>query len=145
MHDDSGLGHLLAVIAGSEPAQSMAATLNFSLTEAVRGAVAFRGKPTEAMLNPFGTVHGGWSGAILDSAMGCAVQSVLGPGDGFFTLEYKVNMTRPIPIGAEVEARAQVQHGGRRIAVASGEVRGVADNRLYATGTTTCMVSAGRA
>ncbi len=141
MTDDSGLAHLLAMISGDQAGPSMASTLNFAMTEAVRGAVAFRGAPTEAMLNPFGAVHGGWSGAILNSAMGCAVLSVLGPSEAFVTLEYKVNLTRPIPIGVEVEARAQVQHGGRRTAVASAELRGVADNRLYATATTTCLVS----
>ncbi len=136
----SGLDLLLAMKAGDLPGPTMAYTANIRLTEAVRGAVVFQGTPGDNVLNPRGAVHGGWYGTLLDSAMGCAVQSVLEAGQVYTTLEYKINLTRAIPLGTEVEARAQVQHGGRSTAVAIGEIRGVEDGRLYATGSTTCIV-----
>jgi uncharacterized protein (TIGR00369 family) len=147
MHDirpdhanQSGLDILRSMITGTLPGPTMARTMNIRLTEAVRGAVVFHGTPGDDVLNPRGAVHGGWYGALLDSAMGCAVQSVLEAGQVYTTLEYKVNLTRAIPPGTEVEARAQVQHGGRSTAVAIGEIRGISDGRLYATGSTTCIV-----
>jgi uncharacterized protein (TIGR00369 family) len=136
----SGLDLLLDMLAGKAPPPSMAGTMNIRLTGAEHGAVTFRGTPGAHVLNPRGAVHGGWYGALLDSALGCAVQSVLDPGQVYSTLEYKVNLTRALPPGTEVEARAQVLHAGRSTAVASGEVRGVADGKLYATGSTTCII-----
>ena len=120
----------------------MAIALNFRLIEAERGEAVFRGAPTRDHMNPMGQVHGGWTGAILDSAMGCAVQTVLEPGQLYTTLEYKVNITRSIPPGTEVEARARVQHSGRRTAVAAGEITGVEDGKTYGTGSTTCLIMA---
>jgi len=51
-----------------------------------------------------------------------------------------VNITRTLPLGVPVRAIGEVQHRGRSTAVARGELRGQEDDRLYATGTTTCLV-----
>ncbi len=136
----SGLELLLDMLAGKAPPPSMARTMNLRMVAAEHGAVTFRGTPGDHVLNPRGAVHGGWYGVLLDSALGCAVQSILEPGQVYSTLEYKVNLTRALPPGTEVEARATVQHRGRSTAVAAAEVRGVEDGRLYATGSTTCIV-----
>ncbi len=72
--------------------------------------------------------------------MACAVQSTLPAGSVYTTLEYKVNITRAVPLGTEVEAVGTVLHPGRRTGVATGELRGVLDGRLYAAGSTTCIV-----
>ena len=100
----------------------------------------FEGAWQEFLTNPAGTLHGGWYGTILDSALGCAVMTVLPQGVGYTTLEYKVNITRAIPPGTEVECWAEVDHAGRSTAVAHGEIRGLEDGKLYATGSTTCIV-----
>ena len=136
----SGLDLLRMMLAGKFGMPSMAKTLNFTLVEANHGEAVFRGTPTRDHMNPMGQVHGGWPGTILDSAMGCAVHSVLKPGQIYSTLEFKVNITRSIPPGTEVETRGHVQHSGRSTAVASGEIRGVEDGRLYGTGSTTCII-----
>ena len=136
----SGLEFLRKMAAGEIPRAPIAYTLGMGLTEVDHGAAVFRGIPTDNVANPVGRVHGGWYGTLLDSVMGCAVHSTLAAGQAYTTLEYKVNITRAIPMGTEVEARAHVQHAGRRTAVAVGEVRGVDDDRLYATGSTTCII-----
>jgi hypothetical protein len=40
------------------------------------------------LLNPAGTVHGGFSATLLDSCMGLAIQSTLEKGFGQTTLEF---------------------------------------------------------
>jgi acyl-coenzyme A thioesterase PaaI-like protein len=55
-------------------------------------------------------------------------------------MEYKINIIRPIPLGTKVRAIGKVQHAGRSSGIANGEIRGVEDDRLYATGSTTCII-----
>jgi uncharacterized protein (TIGR00369 family) len=138
----AGLDYLRAVLAGDVPPAPMGVALGFRLHAADPGTATFRGTPSPAFANPAGAVHGGWYGAILDSALGCAALTKLPKGQTYTTLEYKVNLTRAIPMGMEVEARATVDHAGRRTLVASATLTGVEDGKLYATGSTTCIVLA---
>ncbi len=136
----SGLDYLQEMLAGRVPAAPIAATMNFRLQAVSPGSARFRGAPLAQHCNPFGVPHGGWYGTILDSALGCAVMTGLAAGTSYTTLEYKVNILRPLALGAEAEAIATLSHAGRRTAVASAELRGLADGKLYATGSTTCIV-----
>jgi len=61
-------------------------------------------------------------------------------GSAYTTLEYKVNITRAIPLGLRVQATGVVEHAGRSTGVATGEIRGIEDGKLYATGSTTCLI-----
>jgi len=73
--------------------------------------------------------------------MACAVQTTLPVGTAYTTLEYKVNIVRPVfPDTQEFDAIGEVDHVGRRTGVAFGELRGVEDGKLYAKGSTTCLV-----
>ncbi|KAA2313197.1 PaaI family thioesterase [Pseudooceanicola sediminis] len=135
----SGLELLRAMIAGKGRAPAISATLNFKAVAVEDGVVTFAGTPLEGFTNPIGTVHGGWYGAILDSCMACAILSKLPADTHYTTLEYKVNVIRPIPLGTEVTATGTAQHVGRSTGVAVGEIRD-SDGRLYATGSTTCIV-----
>ncbi len=108
----SGLDLLRAMIAGDTPRAPMAETMGLRLVEAMEGEVVFRGTPGATHLNPRGQLHGGWYGTLLDSALGCAVQSVLPAGRTYTTLEYKVNLCRALQPGTEVKARARTQHAG---------------------------------
>ena len=139
----SGLDFMRAMLAGQVAAPPIAELLDYRLHSVDEGRVAFRGTPRFAFCNPMGSVHGGWYGTLLDSAMGCAVMTTVPRGSVYTTLEYKVNVTRPIPLGTEIEAVGQIQHPGRRTGVAAGELRGLADGRLYATGSTTCIIMPG--
>ncbi len=139
----SGLDLLRKLMAGDLPPPSMARTMNIRLTVVDKGLVVFAGAPTDAHLNPMGAVHGGWFGTIADSAMGCAVQSTLAPGQGYTTLEFRINITRALRPGTRVVCRAEVQHAGRSTAVARAEITGAEDGKLYGTGSTTCMILGG--
>lgn len=139
----SGLDFVLAMRDGALVQPPIGRTMNFALTDAGPGRAVFRGTPTFGHTNPMGTVHGGWYGTILDSALGCAAMTTVPRGSWYTTLEYKVNLTRALPVGAEAEAVAQVVHAGRSTVVAEATLRGVGDGKIYATGSTTCIIIPG--
>lgn len=136
----SGLEFMQDIIEGALAGPPIGATLGFWPTVVEEGRVVFTGAPEFKTTNPMGTVHGGWYGTILDSCMACAVMTRVPKGSVYTTLEYKVNILRPIPLGTKVEAIGIASHVGRSTGIASGEIRGVEDGKLYATGSTTCIV-----
>ena len=91
-------------------------------------------------MNPVGSVHGGWYGTLLDSAMACAVMTKIPKGSFYTTLEYKINIVKAIPIGMEIDAIGLVTHSGRSTGTADGKIIGTKDKILYATGSTTCLI-----
>lgn len=139
----SGMEFIQAIFDGRLPGAPIAETLSFRPHLAEPGRVIFRGAPEFRHLNPMGGVHGGWYGTLLDSAMGCAVATMLPKGRYYTTLEYKINITRALPVGMEIDCEAKVSHMGRSTGVAEGVIRGLADGKLYATGSTTCIVMGG--
>lgn len=139
----SGLEFIRAIFEGRMAGAPIAETMDFGLHAVEEGRVVFRGKPAFRHLNPMGGVHGGWYGTLLDSALGCAVATVLPKGRHYTTLEYKVNITRALPVGMMIDCEARVSHAGRSTAVAEGTIRGVEDGKLYATGSTTCLIMGG--
>lgn len=136
----SGLDFMRSILEGKIAGPPIAETLNFTLNEVEKGQVTFAGTPLFSATNPLRTVHGGWYGTILDSCMACAVMTTLPKGSYYTTLEFKVNIVKPIPLDTPVKAIGTVQHAGRSTGVAIGEIRGMDDDRLYATGSTTCIV-----
>lgn len=139
----SGLEFLEAIRDGRLPGPPIGETLGFRLIEVESGRAVFRGMPGFSAYNPLGSVHGGWFGTLLDSCMACAVQSALPKGLGYTTLEYKVNILRPLfEETGPVLAIGDADHVGRRTGVANGRIVGEEDGKLYATATTTCLVMA---
>jgi len=136
----SGLEMMQALLEGRFAPAPISVPLNFTLHSVAEGRVMFRGTPDASMMNPMGTVHGGWYGTLLDSAMGCAVATRTPKGSLHTTLEYKVNIIRPIQPGTLIDCEGIADHAGRSTGVAHGALRGVADGRLYATGSTTCLI-----
>ena len=136
----SGLEFMQAILKGDIPQPPISTVLNYSLDTVESGKVIFRGTPEFEHTNPMGGVHGGWYGTLLDSCMACAVMTVVPKGSIYTTLEYKVNLTRGIPLGTEILATGWTDHAGRTTGVAHGEIRGVTDGKLYATGSTTCLI-----
>ncbi len=136
----SGLEFMRDMVAGRLAGPPIGATMGFWPVLAEEGRVVFDGTPEFAVTNPMRGLHGGWYGAILDSCMACAVMTRVPRGYVYTTLEYRVNIIRAIPLGTAVRAIGTVDHVGRSTGVASGEIRGAADDRLYATGSTTCLV-----
>ncbi|MDB5881459.1 MAG: hypothetical protein JWP43_1337, partial [Ramlibacter sp.] len=105
-----------------------------------QGRAVFQGTPGPAHLNPLGTIHGGWYATLLDSALGCAVHTMLPAGRGYTTAELSVNLVRAIGSKApRVRAEGKVIHCGRQLATAEARLYGP-DGTLYAHATTTCLV-----
>jgi len=136
----SGLEIISAVLSGKLPYPPIAQTLDFLLIEASEGRAVFQGTPGPGHLNPLGTIHGGWYATLLDSALGCAVHTMLPPGRGYTTAELGVNLVRAIGSKApRVRAEGKVIHCGRQLATAEARLYGP-DGTLYAHATTTCLV-----
>ncbi|MEO1312449.1 MAG: PaaI family thioesterase [Pseudomonadota bacterium] len=137
----SGLAFLQAIADGELPGPPIGEAMGCHVHSVEAGRVIFRGSPAFSAMNPIGSVHGGWFGTLLDSCMSCAVQSMLPKGTGYTTLEYKVNLLRPMfPDGTEIEAIGTAIHVGRRTGTAEGQIVGLSDGKIYATGTATCLV-----
>ncbi|MFD7438741.1 PaaI family thioesterase [Streptomyces sp. NPDC059861] len=136
----SGLEFLQDVLAGRLPAPPIAATLNFSLEEVEAGRAVFAMEPGEEHYNPIGSVHGGVYATLLDSAAGCAVQTVLPAGMGYTSLDLTLKFLRPITVDTgKVRAVGTVLSQGRRTALAQAELFDATD-RLLAHATSSCML-----
>lgn len=136
----SGREALERLMAGTLPRAPMGRTLNFSLTEVEEGRIVFVGVPTGDHLNPLGTVHGGWISTLLDSAMGCAVHSMLKPGQIYTTTSMTINFVRALmPDSGQVRAEGVAIHAGGRLGSAEGRLID-SKGRLIAHGTETCMI-----
>ena len=136
----SGIEFLRAIAGGELPPPPIAVLLGMRLAEVEEGRVTFALDIGEHQYNPIGSVHGGVFATLLDSAMGCAVQSVLPAGRAYTTLELKVNLVRPLTLRTPlVRATGEVLSAGRRVATAEGRIVDDA-GRLYAHATTTCLV-----
>ena len=136
----SGLDFLRAIADGSLPHPPIADPLNFYLMEVTKGHAVFMGEPRHEFYNPIGSVHGGWASTLLDSCMACAVQSTLPVGQGYTTLELKVNLVRPITEKTgPIRAEGRSLYVGRRSGTAEGKITD-AGGALLAHGTTTCMI-----
>jgi uncharacterized protein (TIGR00369 family) len=136
----SGLDLLQGMIDGRLPRAPICDVLNFQLIEVGPGRALFQGTPKAEYYNPLGSVHGGWSATTLDSCMGCAVHSTLAAGQGYTTVEFKLNLVRPImPATGPLRAEGEVINGGRTIATSEGRLFGPG-GKLYAHGTETCLI-----
>jgi uncharacterized protein (TIGR00369 family) len=136
----SGREMLQAMIDGRLPAPSIAKTLTFGLVEVGDGFAVFEGEPRPHLLNPMGTVHGGWALTLIDSVTGCACHSLLPAGASYTTIETKCNFSRPIKMDTgRVRAEGRVVSQGRQIMSAQAQLTGL-DGRVLAHGTSTIMV-----
>ncbi len=136
----SGIEVLRGMIAGQFPAPPISKLIGMWLSEVSDGTAVFEGAPGPHLLNPLGSVHGGWALTLIDSATGCAVHSTLPAGTGYATVETKVNMTRPIrPDEGLVRCEGRVVSRGRQIATAEAKLI-AADGKLFAHGTSTLII-----
>ena len=136
----TGLEQMQAMLDGELPFAPIAKTLDFSLIRIGPGVALFQGKPGPAHFNPMGSVHGGWFATMLDSALGCAVHTLMPAGRGYTTAELSVNYVRGLsPKVGRVRAEGKVLHCGRQLATAEARLFGP-DGTLFAHATTTCLV-----
>jgi uncharacterized protein (TIGR00369 family) len=136
----SGMEALRALMAGKFPPPSISTTLGFNLIEIGEGYALFEGEPSDRILNPLGIVHGGFALTLIDSCCGCAGHTLLPPGTGYGTLETKVNFVRPIKFDTgKLRAEGRVLAHGRAIITSEGKITDTR-GKLYAHGTSTCMI-----
>lgn len=136
----SGLEFVQGLACGTLPLNTIAQTLGYDVSEAENGRVVVTAQPSDRLLNPAGTVHGGFAATLLDSCMGLAVQSTLEKGVGQTTLEFKISLVRPItPETGTIKAEGVVLTRGRRVGTAEGRITD-SKGRLLAHGTTTCLI-----
>lgn len=136
----SGLEIMQALLHGELPAPPISETLGFALIEVGDGHAVFQGEPQFKHYNPLGTVHGGWYATLLDSALGCAVQTKLSAGMGYTTAELGLNIVRSASDKTgPLRAIGKVIHSGRQMATAEARIVGP-DGKLYAHATTTCFI-----
>lgn len=136
----TGLEIMQAMLRGELPYPHITDTLDFSLVEASAGRAVFQGTPQLKHYNPLGSVHGGWYATLLDSAVGCAVHTMLPAGRAYTTAELSVNIVRAASHkSGPLRAIGSVLHCGRQLATAEGRIVGP-DGKLYAHATTTCLV-----
>jgi uncharacterized protein (TIGR00369 family) len=136
----TGLEIMQAMLAGEIPCATISVTLDYLLIEVEPGRAVFQGAPGANHLNPLGSVHGGWYATLLDSALGCAVHTMMPAGRAYTTAEFSVNIVKAIgPKVQRVRAEGRVVHCGRQLATAEGRLVGP-DGTLYAHATTTCLV-----
>ena len=140
MREFSGLEIFRKLIAGELPYPPIADTMGFMLISADKGHVVFQGTPGHRHYNPIGSVHGGFAATLLDSCVGCAVHTTLEAGQGYTTLELKVNYVRALTARVgPVRAEGKVIHVGKQVATAEGRIVD-ARGKLYAHASTTCLV-----
>jgi uncharacterized protein (TIGR00369 family) len=136
----SGLEQLRAIFAGKTGYEGIVKTLDLHPVSAEEGFVVFEGSPTQAVYNPMGSVHGGYTATLLDSVMGCAVHSCLKAGHGFTTLELKIAYHRALTdASGPVRAEGRIVSIGKRAAFAEGKLLDKGGH-LCATATTTCLL-----
>jgi len=136
----TGLELMQAMIAGRMSPPPIAKLMGFDLVDVRYGEAVFTCLPRREHYNPLGVVHGGLAGTLLDSAMGCAVHAAMQKGQGYTTLEYRVHLVRAITEATGLlRVEGKIVHLGRRMATAEGRILDAA-GKLYAHGTTTCLV-----
>jgi uncharacterized protein (TIGR00369 family) len=136
----SGLDALRAIISGEIAAAPIAVLMNMRLVEVAEGRAVFEADPAEEHYNPVGVVHGGFALTILDSALGCAIHTMLPPKAFYGTTDVHARLLRPITKDTgTVRAEATVVSIGRTLG--TSEARLVTrDGTLLATGTTACAI-----
>ena len=136
----TGMQIMQAMLDGELPYPHIAETLDFALIAVEPGKATFQGTPQLKHYNPLGTVHGGWYATLLDSAVGCAVHTLMPAGRNYTTAELSINIVRAASHqSGPLRAIGTVIHCGKQLATAEGRIVGP-DGKLYAHATTTCLV-----
>ena len=140
LHEFSGIEILHKIMEGKLPPPSMADTMHMKLVRVEKGQAVFQARAGDQHLNPMGGVHGGFAATVLDSATGCAVHTMLDPGDSYGTVDLNVKLLKPVPVGVMLQAEARVIHCSKRLGVADALLKD-AQGCVYAHGTASCLIS----
>lgn len=125
--------------------QGLLQTLSVSLVTVAPGRVEIALTPGSAVSQQHGFVHAGALATIADSAAGYAALSLMPPGAGVLTTEFKINLLAPAA-GERILARGRVIKAGRTLTLAQTEVYSetAGQEKLVALLTATLMTIEGR-
>jgi uncharacterized protein (TIGR00369 family) len=136
----SGLDYMRKIAAGEIESAPMARLLNIRFKDVEEGRVTVTAEPAHEFENGLQIAHGGFAAAVLDTALGSAVNSMMPAGRVFTTLEMKINFTHAVTREAgTLFCTATVIHAGRRTATAQGRIVD-AHGKLYGHGTATFIL-----
>ena len=133
----SGLEFMRAIRDGILPEPPMARLIDFRMRVAEPGRIVMELEPHESLENTIGLLHGATAAALLDTAMGCAVTTMLPVGQASVTLDLKLTYLRPLSVqSGTIAAEGKVIKMGRQTSYAEGFVRDGAGNlAVHATAT----------
>lgn len=135
----SGLDYLKSLLTDWH-GSPMAETMNMRLVSVADGSATFEAFPSPKYYNPQKRIHGGYAATLIDSAMGCAVQTKLPARIGYGTIEMKVSYVRKLTAEVgRIECIGTVLHSGRTMLTAEAKVVD-ANGKLYAHGSGTFLV-----
>lgn len=131
----TGLEVLEAQIRGELPPPPISRLTGLHVREVAEGRAVIDLPASPWLSTPAGTVQGGLTALLADTALACAIQTAMQRGDTFLPLDVKVNYLRPVfPDGRPLTATAEVTHRGRSLAVAHAKVHN-ADGKPVALAT----------
>ena len=131
----SGLEFMRAIRDGIVPEPPMARLINFRMRIAEPGRIVMELEPHESLENTVGLLHGATAAALVDTAMGCAVTTMLPAGQASVTLDLKLTYLRPLSVqSGTIAAEGKVIKLGRQTSYAEGFVRdGTGNLAVHAT------------
>ena len=135
----SGLERLLRAKRGEAPDVPMLRLLGIEIDEVEHGRIVLRCRPTEEHLNRVGTIHGGYTASVLDTAAALCFLSTHEPGERSTTADLTIKYIRPLLPGmTSLRCEGEVVSAGKRIGVT--EARIVDDaGKIYAYAVSTCL------
>ena len=133
----SGLEAMCGIRDGVLPPPPMARLIGFRLRVAEPGRIVMELEPHESLENTIGLLHGATAAALLDTAMGCAISTMLPAGQGSVTLDLKLTYLRPLSVrSGTISAEGKLVKLGRQASYAEGFVRdGAGSLAVHATAT----------
>ena len=133
----TGMEAMCAIRDGLLPEPPMARLIDFRLRVAEPGRIVMELEPHESLENTIGLLHGATAAALLDTAMGCAISTMLPAGQGAVTLDLKLTYLRPLSVrSGKLSAEGKIIKLGRQTSYTEGFVRDGAGNlAVHATAT----------
>src|SRR3954466_9093808 len=125
----SGMEAMRGIRDGILPEPPMARLIDFRLRTAEPGRIVMELEPHESLENTIGLLHGATAAALLDTAMGCAISTMLPAGQGAVTLDLKLTYLRPLSVrSGTISAEGRLIKLGRQTSYTEGFVRDGAGN-----------------
>jgi uncharacterized protein (TIGR00369 family) len=140
----SGMEAMRGIRDGVLPPPPLARLIGFRISVVEPQRIVMELDPDESLENTIGLLHGATAAALLDTAMGCAISTMLPVGQTSVTLDLKLTYLRPLSVrSGTISAEGRVVKLGRQTSYAEGFVRDGAGNlAVHATATFSMIAGA---